>query len=185
MTTWKQAAHRALYSGAAAAALSAITLAVCGKLEGNTASGPLNGPSQWLWKRQAAHRRQASLRYTLVGYAIHHLASVAWATVHEKHVASRVQGRGIAAHFAAGAATAALACAVDYGVARGRLQPGFDKQLSRKSLIAVYLSFGLGLALGCAGRVRRPHASASRDSGSSGLAAGPAIGTPRVSKREP
>ncbi len=31
MTTWKQAGHRALYSGGAAALLSALTLAICGK----------------------------------------------------------------------------------------------------------------------------------------------------------
>jgi hypothetical protein len=183
-TTWKQAAHRALYSGAAAAVLSAITLAVCGKLERTTASGPLNGPSQWLWNRQAAHRRQASLRYTLVGYCVHHLASVGWAIVHEKYVASRVRGRGVGSHVAAGAATAVLACAVDYGVAWGRLQPGFDKQLSRKSLFAVYASFGLGLALGCMGR-RPRHPSDPIDSNARALRAGPAIGTPCVSKREP
>ena len=184
MTTWKQAGHRALYSGSAAALLSAITLAVCGKLERNSASGPLNGPSQWVWNRQAAYRRSATLRHTLVGYGVHHLASVAWATVHEKHIAGRFERRGIWGHLAAGGFTAALACAVDYGVARGRLQPGFDKQLSRKSLLAVYASFGLGLALGCVGRQRAPH-SDPRGSGASAVRAGPAIGTPRVSKREP
>jgi hypothetical protein len=148
MTSWKAAAHRAVWSGSAAAILSAAALALCGKLEGNTAAGPLNGPSQWIWGRRAAFRRKASFAHTLVGYAIHHAASVGWALLHEKHVSSRTQGKGLAAHLVGGVATAAFACAVDFGVARGRLQPGFDKQLSRMSLALVYAAFGLGLAIG-------------------------------------
>jgi hypothetical protein len=54
----------------------------------------------------------------------------------------------------AGLATAAIACAVDFQVARGRLQPGFDKQLSRKSLALVYVAFGVGLAFACRRRKR-------------------------------
>lgn len=148
MTTWKQAGRRALYSGSAAAVLSALALAICGRRERSSASAALNGPSQWVWGESAAYRRRASLRHTLLGYCIHHVASVGWATLHEKHFASRVQGRGVLPHLVAGAATATLACVVDFKVARGRLQPGFNKQLSRRSLALVYAGFGLGLALG-------------------------------------
>lgn len=155
MTTWKQAGHRALYTGGAAAMLSALTLAICGKIERNAPGAPLNGPSQWVWGERAAYRRRPSLRHTLLGYCIHHIASVGWATLHEKHFASRVRGRGVLPHLAAGAATATLSCFVDFKVARGRLQPGFDKQLSRTSLAFVYASFGLGLALGCWSDIKR------------------------------
>ena len=147
MTTWKQAFSRAVVSGSAASVLSGIALAICGKLERNAPAGPLNGPSQWVWGERAARRRRASLRETAVGYAIHHGVSVGWATLHEKHVASLTEGRSLPVQLLAGAATAGLACFVDYGVARGRLQPGFEKQLSRKSLALVYLAFALGLAV--------------------------------------
>jgi hypothetical protein len=95
----------------------------------------------------AAHRRQPSFRYTLVGYAIHHVVSVGWAVLHEKHVADLFGKRSTGARFGAAAVTAAVACFVDYQIARGRAQPGFEKQLSRKSLFAVYAAFAAGLAL--------------------------------------
>jgi hypothetical protein len=141
-----------------AAIYSAIALAACGALEGKAPAGPLNGPSQWIYGRLAAHRRRPSFRYTLVGYAIHHVVSVGWATLHEKHVAGLLGRRSTAARFGAAAITAALACSVDYQVAKGRAQPGFEKQLSRKSLFAVYAAFAVGLALWPLGR----QAAASR-----------------------
>jgi hypothetical protein len=165
--TWKQAFFRALRSGSAASALSGAALSLCGKLESNAPAGPLNGPSQWVWGERAATRRRISLRETAVGYSIHHGVSVGWATLHEKHVASRVAARGLPARILAGAITAGLACFMDYAVARGRLRPGFEKQLSRKSLFVVYSAFALGLALGgtservaasAKNRVRKPAA---------------------------
>jgi hypothetical protein len=87
-----------------------------------------------------------------VGYAIHHIVSVGWAALHEKHVASLVEEKSSSARLGAAAVTAAIACFVDYQVAQGRAQPGFEKQLSRKSLFAVYAAFAVGLAL-------RPRAS--------------------------
>jgi hypothetical protein len=53
------------------------------------------------------------------------------------------------------AATAAVACFVDYRVARGRFQPGFEKHLDRGSLTLVYASFALGLFVGDWLEVRR------------------------------
>jgi hypothetical protein len=51
------------------------------------------------------------------------------------------------ARFAAAALTAGFACWVDFRIARGRLQPGFEKQLSRRSLLLVYAAFAVGLAI--------------------------------------
>jgi hypothetical protein len=130
-----------------AAICSAIALAACGALEGKAPAGPLNGPSQWIYGRLAAHRRRASFQYTVVGYAIHHVVSVGWAALHEKHIAGLFGKRSTAARFGAAAVTAAIACFVDYQVAQGRAQPGFEKQLSRKSLFAVYAAFAAGLVL--------------------------------------
>jgi hypothetical protein len=144
---WRDAWRDALVSGSMAAILSGIALAVCGELEKNAAAGPLNGPSQWVYGRLAAHRRRPSFAHTVVGYAIHHVVSLGWATLHEKHVAGLYGSRSVAAHFGAAAITAALACSVDYRLAQGRARPGFEKQLSRKSLFAVYAAFALGLAL--------------------------------------
>jgi hypothetical protein len=40
--------------------------------------GPINGSSQWIWGRQAPFENRFSVRYTIVGYAIHHAPSVFW-----------------------------------------------------------------------------------------------------------
>lgn len=144
---WREARDNAILSGSLAAICSAMALAIGGALEGRAPAGPLNGPSQWIYGRRAAHRRRASFRHTVVGYAIHHIVSIGWAVLHEKHVASLFEEKSSPARWGAAAATAAIACFVDYQVAQGRAQPGFEKQLSRKSLFAVYAAFAVGLAL--------------------------------------
>jgi hypothetical protein len=163
MVSWEAALRRAVVSGTAASILSSLALAVCGRLEGGTAAGPNNGPSQWIWGRRGARVRRATLRNTVVGYAIHHLMSVGWATLHEKQFARPGKQQSMATTLGQGAATAAVACFVDYQVAPTRLQPGFDCQLSRKSLLVVYSAFGLGLALASLiSSVSSPTGSASR-----------------------
>jgi hypothetical protein len=146
MPTWKRALCRGAVSGSSAALLSGITLALCGRLENDAPAGPLNGPGQWIWGQRAAYRRRATWR-TVVSYSIHHVVSIGWAAAHEKHVAGLTRGKPFAARLLGAGITAAVACGVDYGVAKGRMQPGFDKQLSRLSLLLVYSAFALGLAL--------------------------------------
>lgn len=147
MINWKESATRAAFSGTTAAVLSAVVLMLRGKREAGSAVAPLNGPSQWIWGPRAPDKRSASARHTLVGYGIHHFASFGWALVYEKHIASRIEHRSVGTQLLGGLAMAAVSCAVDYGVARGRLQPGFERQLSRTSLALVYAAFGLGLAV--------------------------------------
>lgn len=159
MTTWKEAARRAIFSGSAASVLSGVVLAICGKWERNAPAGPLNGPSQWVWGERAARRSRVTVRETALGYSIHHAVSMGWATLHEKHIAGLIPSRSPAARVAEAAVTATLAYVMDYGVARGRLQPGFDKHIGGMSLCAVYAAFALGLAMGA------PRRMSSRRSG--------------------
>src|SRR3954465_11214705 len=81
---WTTAARRALISGSVASVLSTATLAACGRLENGRMSGPINGPSQWLWGRRAAHARRPSVRHTVVGLAVHHVCACGWALLHEQ-----------------------------------------------------------------------------------------------------
>jgi hypothetical protein len=64
---------------------------------------------------------------------------------------SSIPAAGIAAEWlpvlGQAAAVSALAFFVDYQLTPERLQPGFDKRLSRPSMAMVYAAFGLGLAL--------------------------------------
>lgn len=137
---------RTLMTGMLGGVLSAGALMLCGRAEGTTAAGPLNGPSQWLWGERAAYSRRWSHR-TLAGIGIHHLSALGWAVMHVMVVSRRPTHDTTARRVARAAGTAALAAAVDYGVAPRRLQPGFDKQLSLTSLVVVYVAFATGLAL--------------------------------------
>jgi hypothetical protein len=159
MNEWKRAGNQALRSGAAASLLSAAAMALLGHIENRSAAGALNGPSQWVFGRQAAYRRRASLRLTLTGILIHHLMATGWALLHE-----RLLGRGKASQtpvqrLARAAATATVANIVDFRLTPQRFTPGFEHQLSRKSLLVVYAAFAVGLAIWGASRPERQRRS--------------------------
>jgi hypothetical protein len=112
-----------------------------------SAIAPVNAVSHWIWKDKAIHQHKASLRYSVVGYAIHHAASIFWAIAFEqlatRHKHNPMPGRTIGN----AAAVAALACVVDLRCTPERLTPGFERRLSNRSLAAVYVAFAVGLAL--------------------------------------
>jgi hypothetical protein len=137
---------RTLLSGSAAGVLSGIALSACSQQEHRAPAAALNGPSQWLWGESEAYTRRATVRHTLTGYAIHHLASIFWARVHERQFGAAE--RSIARHCLEAGATAVTAYVVDYHLAPGRLRPGFKKHLGPTSLLLVYSAFAAGLALG-------------------------------------
>jgi hypothetical protein len=148
MVSWKKAFSNALLTGGAASVLSTIALSVCGLIEKRSAAGPSNAPSQWIWGERHGYRRRFSLRYTGVGYLVHHTMSTGWAVLHEKTFAERREKAAVPERLAYCAITAAVACFADYQIARGRFQPGFEKHLSRTSLFAVYAAFAFGLFAG-------------------------------------
>ena len=144
---WKRAAREALVSGAMASLLSTAALMLAGKRENDAPAGPINGPSQWLFGRQAAHRRRFNMGYTIPGFLIHHLTATGWALLHERIFGKRRATQSRVRQLRNAAITAAVANVVDYRLTPKRLQPGFEAQLSRKSLVGVYAAFALGLAL--------------------------------------
>ena len=147
MNAWKQSARQALASGAAASLLSAAVLAIAGKIENRAPAGPLNGPSQWIFGRQAAYRREPSWRHTLTGMLIHHVTATGWALLHERVFGRDKHLQPVPERLKRGAVTAATACFVDYRLTPKRLQPGFEAQLSKKSLFVVYAAVAAGLAV--------------------------------------
>src|SRR4051812_27481141 len=112
--------RRALVSGSAASVLSSLVLAWRGRREAQDGAAPLNGPSQWIWGTAAPYERGFSMRHTLVGYAIHHLASLFWAAIYE---AARPETREALPTIAAAAGTAVTASFVDYQLTPQRLEP--------------------------------------------------------------
>lgn len=148
LASWKSALRHALVTGSCASVFSAATLALCGLWETGSAAGPLNGPSQWLWGRHAALKKRPSVKNTATGYAIHHATSIMWALLQEKFLPASRRPASFPQAVARSAVTSAVACFVDYRIAPPRLQPGFERQLSRPALLLVYAAFAGGLAIG-------------------------------------
>ena len=144
--TWNQAFRNALISGTVASIVSTISLAFFGKTELNKSAAPVNGPSQWIWGKHAPYQNRFSLQYTVVGYAIHHAASVFWAILHEKLRQRMTPANNTVATIAPALVTTAAAYVVDFHVIPKRLTPGFEHRLSKRSLLIVYGTFALGLA---------------------------------------
>ena len=148
MTSWRSSLREALISGSAASAASALALLLAGKLEPQRPAAPLNAISHWIYGDSALHKDKPTLRHTLTGYLIHHAASIFWAVLHAQVWNRRQKAIEPLPAIATAAATAGVACFVDFQLTPHRLTPGFEHRLSRPALAGVYASFALGLALG-------------------------------------
>jgi len=148
MADWTTSMQRGLVSGAASSVVSTVALGLLGRGEAGSAYAPTNAVSHWIWGDEAASHDGFSLKYTITGYAIHHLSATFWAVLFEHLVGHKLDRKDLRVTLAASAATSALACFADYKLTPQRLQPGYEKRLSKKSLAGVYAAFAVGLALG-------------------------------------
>jgi hypothetical protein len=172
--------RNACLSGSAASVASTLALALCGEVEDGSASGPINGPSQWLWGEEEAYTKATTWRHTASGFAIHHVMSIFWATLYESVFGSE-ERKSIARICAEAATVSSVAYLVDYSIAPSRLRPGFKKHLGPKSIFAVYAAFAAGLAITSVVRRDSPdrrRASDREASPQSSLSAGKPIGRP-------
>lgn len=147
MNPWKKALEEGLVAGSVASLTSALALAAAGRHEIGFAAAPVNAISHWIWDRPALHVDRPTLRHTLVGYLVHHAASVFWGVLHARAWGMRREAKQPGAALAA-AAVAAVACFVDMRMTPERLTPGFEHRLSIGSMAAVYACFALGLVAG-------------------------------------
>ncbi|WP_331067361.1 hypothetical protein [Steroidobacter sp.] len=151
----KRVASDALVLGSAASVTSAAALMTCSALHEGSVAGGLNGPSQWLWGEHEAYTREATLRHTAAGYAIHHATSIFWALLHETVFGGSRRNKPVLQHCAEAAVSTATAYVVDYHLTPRRLRPGFEKHVSPKGMMAVYAAFAAGLAIAAIARDRR------------------------------
>jgi hypothetical protein len=147
MTTWKQALREGAVSGSLASILSTAYLVRAGQRRGQPAA-PVNAPSHWFFGDAALREDTASARYTVTGVLIHHAASVLWGVLHAKAWDARLRAQRPVPAAAAAAATAGIACLVDYKLTPKRLNPGFEHRLSTPEMVNVYACVALGLLLG-------------------------------------
>ena len=137
-----------LARGTVANIASLAALAACSKSETGSALAGINAISHWAWGDAGARRDDFSWRHTVLGALTNQAASLFWAFCLERVFASCERKIRVPRLLGEAAATSALACAVDYTVTPKRLTPGYELRLSRPSILAVYVAFAAGLALG-------------------------------------
>ncbi len=147
MIRWPELLRNAFVSGTTSALASLGVLVLSGRRETGSPFAPINAVSHWFFGDRAAHRDDATAKYTLTGFATHYGASIFWALLYEALHGLR-RDNSAAATLVDGAAVAAIACFVDYRLTPRRLMPGYEQRLSRGALALVYAAFALGLAAG-------------------------------------
>jgi hypothetical protein len=153
---WPAILRNAVVSGTGAAIAAAATAAGRAHAENSTPYAPLNAVTHCLWPEQALREQAPSLRYTVTGFAIHHLSGIFWGVLFESLRGNATRGTQPARVVAAAAATTATAYLVDYHVVPERFTPGFEAHLSGRSMALVYGALGAGFLLAAFASERRP-----------------------------
>ena len=141
-------------AGATASLTTAAVLYLRGRAEQGSGAGPLNAVSHIVYGDEAMKRDAVSRKYTLTGLALNSAAVTAWAAVHQLLLGRRRFVRRPPRSLLGALAVSALAYGVDSYVVPRRLRPGFERRLSKGSLLAVYAALAVTLSLG-ARRARR------------------------------
>jgi hypothetical protein len=139
---------RALVRGTGASVASALVLSACSRRETGSFLAGINAVSHWAWGDADARRDAFSWKHTVVGALTHQSAAVFWALCFEKLFASRQRRLTLPRIVGETAAMSAIACTVDYTVTPKRFTPGYELRLSKSALLAVYVAFAAGLAIG-------------------------------------
>lgn len=134
-------------TGSVASVVSSAALAVLSRRQTGHAFAAANATSHWVWGEASFRQDGPTLRYTLTGYAIHHLASMFWGVVAERLFAGSAC-RPATRVIRNAALTTVAASVGDYLVVPERLNPGVEKRLSVGAVALFYLAFAAGLAAG-------------------------------------
>lgn len=137
--------RRAAGTGAVASVASAAAALVCSHLENGHAARPMNAVTHIVDGGEPPAHDGCNRRNTALGFAIHTAASVWWAAFYEG-LFGRAARRSPARALGAGALIAGAAYLVDYRVVGRRFQPGFERYLSGRSMLAVYAALAVGFA---------------------------------------
>jgi hypothetical protein len=134
-------------SGTLASVTSAFTLGLASKAEGKAAAQPLNATSHWLRGDRAASVKLTDVSHTVIGFGTHLAATMFWAAIFRKWTTRRPPAAALPMLRDA-LAMSAIAATVDYTLTPHRFTPGWELNLSKRSMGMAYVAMGLGLAAG-------------------------------------
>jgi hypothetical protein len=136
-----------LVSGLAGGALSQIASAVYGRVERGRSDLPMHAVSHIAWDDDPESHEGRHAHDFVIGTALHHGASIFWATFFEA-LFGRAAERSTGSALVGGATVAAAAYVTDYHVVADRFRPGFEAHLSNRALFSIYAALAIGLAAG-------------------------------------
>lgn len=131
-----------------AAVATTAAAALCGYLENRDAAQPINDISHIVWGDEAHEQNGISLKYTGTGLWLNQSAHASWSLLHETLFGAAQDEGNVPVALGGGALISALAYVVDYYLVPKRLTPGFEKHLSSRSLLFIYIVLALALGLG-------------------------------------
>ncbi len=127
---------------------AAAAVALVGQIENGDGLTPLNNVSHIAWGEDGFDQSQLSVKYTGAAVALNQVSVTSWALLHEWIFGrARDEGKwGIS--LAGGVLVSAIAYVVDFKLAPDRYKPGFERLLSDRGLLAVYVLLALALGWG-------------------------------------
>lgn len=150
---WRQAARDSRSKSRIAGLATTAALMASGYVEERNALAPLNAVSHIAWGDSAYEQETFSVKYSLVGLMLSASSVGSWAALHE-WLCGHAQDEGeIAWPLIGGALVSGMAYVFDYKLAPrffGRLVPGFEKKVSNRAMLFIYVV--LALALGLSGK---------------------------------
>ena len=132
-------------SGLAGGILSEVASALHGRAERGRSDLPMHAVSHIAWGDEPESHKGRHTHNYVIGTALHHGASIFWATFFEA-LFGRVAERSTGSALVGGATIAAAAYVTDYHVVSDRFKPGFDAHLSNRALFSIYAALAIGLA---------------------------------------
>jgi hypothetical protein len=151
-----------LISGTAGGLLSHFAASLRGRRESGRSELPMHAVSHIAWNDAPESHKGRTLHNAVIGSALHHGASIFWATFFEALFGKRAE-RSTSAALVGGATIATAAYITDYHIVSDRFKPGFEAYLSNRSLFAVYAALAVGLAAGARLRGLCHHQVEDRD----------------------
>ena len=135
-----------LVSGLAGGVLSQFVSAIYGRAERGGSDLPMHAVSHIAWgDAPESHKGRHAYNF-VIGAALHHGASIFWASFFEALFGSNAE-RSTGSALVGGATIASAAYVTDYYVVSDRFKPGFETHLSSRGLFAIYAALGIGFAV--------------------------------------
>jgi hypothetical protein len=151
-----------LISGAAGGLLSHVVASAASRAERGRGALAMHAVSHIAWGDDPESHEGRDPHNWIIGAALHHGASVFWATFFEA-LFGREAERSTGSALVGGATIATAAYITDYHVVSERFKPGFEAHISNRSLFMIYAALAVGLAAGARLRGLCRHQIKDRD----------------------